>query len=106
MNKYPPDRYYPPGLEWFVLRKIPAIAAWGLLGLVVGWIAVHFWPRSGDAQGAEKAIQAGEYALIGAGIFFLTMLITVVIGCVVVWIMKGPRYGADSYPVKDSERPM
>ena len=38
-------------------------------------------------------------------IFHWTMVITVGIGCVIVMIMKGPGYHADSYPVSHSDRP-
>jgi hypothetical protein len=32
-------------------------------------------------------------------------VVTVAIGCVVVWVMKGPAYVADAYPVSHANRP-
>ena len=34
-----------------------------------------------------------------------TAVLTVAIGCVIVAIMKGPAYAADSFPVEHSDRP-
>lgn len=76
------------------------IAGLAVLGLL--WAIGQHWPWESDP---EKQIQQFEFALIGAAIFLATMLITLAIGCVVVLIMKGPRYSADSYPVEDAERP-
>jgi hypothetical protein len=32
-------------------------------------------------------------------------VLTVVIGCVIVWLMKGPAYVADGYHVSHSDKP-
>ena len=85
-----------------MFRKIPLMTLVGLLVLGALWTAGHYWPWEGDA---EKRFQQFEFALIGAAIFLATMLVTLAIGCVVVLIMKGPRYSADSYPVDDAEHP-
>lgn len=105
MQKHPPDRKYPPGLEWSLFRKLPLLTAAGfvVIGLLYG--AVRLWPWEGEAKEVANLIQRMDFALIGAAIFHLTMMLTLLIGCVVVLIMKGPRYTADSYPVNDSERP-
>jgi len=105
MLKHPPDRRYPPGLEWTLFKKLPLLTVLGfvLIGLVYGLIRI--WPWAGDAQQAAEIIQRGDFALIGASIFHLTVILTLAIGCVVVLIMKGPRYSADAYPVSDAEKP-
>lgn len=105
MQKHPPDRKYPPGLEWALFRKLPllTLAGFAVIGLLYG--AVRLWPWEGDARHVASLIQRMDFALIGAAIFHLTMMLTLLIGCVVVLIMKGPRYTADSYPLNDSERP-
>jgi hypothetical protein len=38
-------------------------------------------------------------------IFHWTMVITLAIGCVIVMVMKGPGYMADSYPVSHGDQP-
>ena len=105
MEKHPPDQYYPPGLEWWLLKRTPRFSLFGLLGFGLAWMLVRLWPYAGDLAQVEMRIQRGEFALLGAFIFFITMVVTVVIGCVFVVIMKGPRYSADSYRVEDAERP-
>jgi hypothetical protein len=105
MEKHSPDRKYPPGLEWSLFCKIPLLTLTGFV--VIGALALlaRFWPWEGDPKGVLDLIQRLDFALIGAGIFHLSVMLTLAIGCVVVLIMKGPRYSADSYPVSDSDRP-
>lgn len=105
MQKHPPDRKYPPGLEWTLFKKIPLLTAVGFVVLGILWAAAYLWPWDGTESEIANLIQRLEFALIGAAIFHLTVILTVAIGCVVVLIMKGPRYTADSYPVEDAERP-
>ncbi len=105
MQKHPLDRKYPPGLEWTLFKKIPLLTAVGFLVLGILWAAAYLWPWDGGESEIANLIQRLEFALIGAAIFHLTVILTVAIGCVVVLIMKGPRYTADSYPVEDAERP-
>ncbi len=105
MKKHPPDRKVPPGLEWTLFRKLPLLTLTGFV--VIGALALfaRLWLWEGDAKGVSDLIQRLDFALIGAAIFHLTVMFTLAIGCVVVLIMKGPRYSADSYPVSDSDRP-
>ena len=105
MEKHPPDRYYPPGLEWWLLKRIPRMSALAILVFGVAWLLVRVWPYAAPLAEAEMQMQRWEFALLGGFIFFITMVVTVVIGCVFVIIMKGPRYSADSYRVEDAERP-
>jgi hypothetical protein len=105
VEKHPPDRYYPPGLEWWLLKRIPRISLFTSLGFGFAWLLVRLWPHAEPLAQAQVQIQRWEFALLGAFIFFITMVVTVVIGCVFVIIMKGPRYSADSYSVEDAERP-
>lgn len=73
--------------------------------LLVSWFLVHQWSWSGTPAQAAASLRQAEFFLLGLGTFCLTMLFTVLIGCVVVWIMKGPQYTADSVPFVDSDRP-
>jgi hypothetical protein len=43
--------------------------------------------------------------VIAVLIFHWTMVVTVGIGCVIVMVMKGPSYHADSYPISHSDAP-
>ena len=105
MKKHPPDQKVPPGLEWALFRKLPLLTATGFLVISLLAVVARVWPWQGSEKEVADLIRRLDFALIGAGIFHLTVILTVAIGCVVVLIMKGPRYSADSYPVSDAERP-
>lgn len=105
MQKHPPDKKYPAGLEWVIFKKIPLLTVAGFLVLGLLWAVAHIWPWTGNPTEISLLIQRLEFTLIGAAIFHLTIIFTMAIGCVVVLIMKGPRYTADSYPVEDADQP-
>ena len=43
--------------------------------------------------------------VIGLVILIWTLVLTVTIGCIIVWLMKGPAYVADGYDVSHSDKP-
>jgi hypothetical protein len=98
LTRLPGHRNAPPGLEWVLWKRLPAILFLGtvlpaLLGL--GW-----WWMTPDPPGAheQRELLWAVYSLIGVVVFHWTMVLTVAIGCIVVMIMKGPAYVADAYP--------
>jgi hypothetical protein len=106
MIKDPHSVRSPAGLEWWLLKRLHLITLAGLLVFALVWLLIERWPWSGSADQVQAAVTQAEFALIGAVIFFFTMVVTVLVGCVVVMIMKGPAYTSpDSYYVEDSERP-
>ena len=105
MKKNPDSIRAPAGLEWRLVKKLPKYALIGFLVLDVLWGMLHAWPIEGDPQDIERKLRTLDYALVGAAIFHLTMVITVALGCLIVMIMKGPQYTSDSYPVQDADRP-
>ena len=104
MKKHEPVHRYPAGLEWALFKKLPLLTAAGFAAIGLLWAVAQAWPWDGDVRTVALTIEKFEFALIGTAIFHVTMMVTLAIGCVVVLIMKGPRYSADSYPVEDSER--
>lgn len=105
MKKHEPVYRSPSGLEWVLFKKLPLLTLAGFAVIAALWAAAVFWPWQADPKEIDRLVGRLEFALIGAGIFHITMMVTLAIGCVVVMIMKGPRYSADSYPVEDAERP-
>lgn len=105
MHKHHPVVRHPSGLEWTLFKKIPLLTAVGFAVIGLLWAAALLWPWQAEPKAVADLIRRIEFALIGAAIFHITMIITLAIGCVVVLIMKGPRYTADSYPVEDAEQP-
>lgn len=88
-----------------LFKKLPLLIVIGFLVLTALWFTVLYWPWEGSSEAVAAMVGRLEFALIGAAIFHVTIMVTLAIGCIVVLIMKGPRYSADSYPVEDSEHP-
>lgn len=80
---------------WLAGTLLPA-----LMALAARWFLV----ADGAAALARK-IQLFDYMMIGLAIFVWTLVLTVTIGCVIVWLMKGPAYVADGFEVSHSDKP-
>jgi hypothetical protein len=97
-------RQTPHGLELQILKRLPRIALLGSLLPLALSVLVRVIP-AGAGPDRAKHIRSVDIFAISVEVTFLTAIFTVAIGCVVVYIMKGPAYGADSYPVEHSDRP-
>ena len=97
-------RREPPGLEWRILRKLPKVTLVGLLMPVALAILVRIVPP-GPGINIAKHIKSVDIFAIATAITFFTAVFTVAIGCIIVYIMKGPAYVADAYPLQHSDRP-
>lgn len=62
-------------------------------------------PPELPADQLAKMIQSADILAIAAVVLHWTAVFTVGIACLIVRIMKGPAYVADSYPVQDRDRP-
>jgi len=97
-------RLVPPGLELTILRKLPIVTLLGSLIPAGLALLVRLLPPTPGVD-AAKHIRTVDIFAIATEITFLTGVFTVAIGAVVVHVMKGPAYLADSYPVSHSDRP-
>lgn len=97
-------RRTPRGLELQILRRLPRITLAGLLLPLALSLLVRVFPPE-SAVDPAKHIKSVDIFAISTAVTFLTAVFTVTIGCIVVYIMKGPAYLADSYPVEHSDRP-
>jgi len=97
-------RRVPPGLELEILRKLPAITLAGSLIPVALAVLVRVLPAEPGVNMA-KQIKSVDIFAIATAITFFTAVFTVAIACVVVYIMKGPAYVADAYPLQHADRP-
>jgi hypothetical protein len=97
-------RREPPGLEWQILRQLPKVALAGLMIPVALAILVRIVPAEPGVNIA-KHIKSVDIFAIASAITFFTAVVTVAIGCIIVYIMKGPAYVADAYPLQHSDRP-
>ena len=96
-------RREPPGLEWQILRKLPKVTLAGLMIPVALAILVRIVPPEPGVNIA-KHIRSVDIFAIATAITFFTAVFTVAIGCIIVYIMKGPAYVADAYPLQHSDR--
>jgi hypothetical protein len=101
--KLPNSREAAPGVEMDVLRALPRAFFAGtlLLAMPVIFLRVILWPDIEEA----KLITTVDYFTVGTVLAYWTSLITVAFGAVIVWVMKGPAYVADAYPLSDAEEP-
>ena len=97
-------RRVPHGMELRILRKLPRIAAVGTLLPIALCVLVRILPADPGIDVA-KHIRTVDIFAIATAITFFTAIFTVAIGCIVVYIMKGPAYVADAYPVEHADRP-
>lgn len=103
--KQEPVRREPPGLEWRLLRRLPLIFVAGLALLGAAMLVVRAIIDEEPRFKAAAAIRQADYALLGAAFYFVDLLLVVALGCVIVIIMKGPHYVADSYTIPHADRP-
>jgi hypothetical protein len=105
LRKLPGTRRAASGLEWVIWRKLPLIFLVGTALPLLGLAVLHWLAEPSNAA-AQRSLQMADYIVIGVLVFHWTAVITVGIGCVIVMIMKGPAYAADSYPVSHSDQPL
>jgi len=94
-----------PGLEWFILKKLPLALLVGTLFPLVISLANRFFWREGATAQIAKHIKIVDIISIATAVTVWTAVFTVAIGCFIVLVMKGPGYVADAYDLVDSERP-
>lgn len=80
---------------WLAGTLLPALMA----------LAARYLFHGGTAAELARNIQMFDYAMIGLVILIWTLVLTITIGCIIVWLMKGPAYVADGYEVSHSDRP-
>ena len=105
LKKLPGYQRTPYGLEWHVLRLVPAALLAGTLLPALMALAGRFFITARNAAELVRNIQLFDYILIGLVIFIWTLALTISIGCVIVWLMKGPAYVADGFEVSHSDHP-
>jgi len=105
LQKLPGSRREPPGLEWYLLRRLPMLTLLGTVIPITYYLYTLWFPNPAGTDGVEKQLSGVAIAAIATVLTVWTAAFTVAIGCAIVWIMKGPAYTADSYPLIDAERP-
>lgn len=104
-RKLPGHKQTPYGFEWRLLRLMPTVCIAGTLLPAVAALMARFFITTGTEAEVLRRVQMFDFLMIGLVIFIWTLVLTVVIGCVIVWLMKGPAYVADGYDVSHSDEP-
>lgn len=104
-RRLPGYRRTPYGLELRLLRKVPWMLAGCtavplLLVLAAGW-----WPAEGSAAELAKWQSMVQILAVALAVTGWTAVLTLALGCCVVWVMKGPAYVADAYELIDFDEP-
>jgi hypothetical protein len=105
LRKLPGFQQTPYGFEWRLLRLMPTVCIAGTLLPALMSFAARFLITTGSTAELARRIQLFDFVMIGLVIFIWTLVLTVTIGCVIVWLMKGPAYVADGYEVSHSDTP-
>lgn len=104
LQKTSSSRRSAPGLEWLIWRKLPLILVAGTALPVAGLVLLHLTMDITTAADA-RWLQMANYLVAGVLVLHWTAVLTVGIGCLIVMVMKGPAYTADSYIVSHSDQP-
>lgn len=102
-KRLPGSRRHPPGLEWALMKRLPAIWLIGCGLLFAVWLTAGWALPSPPTPDESRGLLLTEYRLIGAAILHSSLVLAVAIGCFIVRVMKGPAYVADAYPPKGRE---
>jgi hypothetical protein len=105
LQKLPGFQRSPHGLEWALLRLMPTVCVAGTLLPALLAFAARFFITASNAAELARNIQLFDFAMVGLVIFIWTLVLTVTIGCVIVWLMKGPAFVADGFEVSHSDAP-
>ncbi len=98
-------RQAPAGIELQLLRKMPLILLLGTATPLAAALAIRWFVSPSATGDVEKLIASVDIFLIAAVITFWTAVVTVSIACFIIFVMKGPAYVADAYPLEDARRP-
>lgn len=105
LNKLPGYQRTPYGFEWRLLKRLPQLLLAGtLLPALASWVARLVFTQGSDSE-IERSIQTFDFLMLGVVFFVWVAGVTVGIGCIIVWLMKGPAYVADGYEVSHSDEP-
>ena len=93
------------GLEWVILKRLPKHLLAGTMVPILMALMARWIPIQGSPSDIVKYQTSVEILAIALGVTAWTAVFTVAIGCVIVVVMKGPVYVADSYKLTDFEKP-
>ena len=104
-KKLSSPRPEPPGFESRFLKSLPQSFLWGTLFILEPSIFARLMDWNPANIDLELTITSIDIAVVATLVLYWTVLFTTGLAAVIIKVMKGYRYEADSYPLQDSERP-
>ena len=99
----------PPGLERSILRKMPKYLLASICIPLFMMVFIRLAPVEAlfmsPAQDVDKLHTTIDFLSIAMFVSVLPILLTVIIACIIVVLMKGPAYVADAYKLDDADKP-
>lgn len=95
----------PPGLERYILRKIPIALPAGAVVILVPSAALRLAPWGMNPQELIVVISRVDMFALGMLLLYFNLMVALAWGALIVMVMKGPAYVADSYPLVDADSP-
>ena len=105
LRKLPNSVREAPGLEWFVLKKLPQALLPGTIIPLLISLANRVIPYRGEVTEVAGQIKFIDINSIAIVVTVWTAVLTVAIGCFVVVMIKGSGYVADACEPVDAETP-
>lgn len=104
-NRIRAARSAPPGFERTLLRRLPAVALFGTLIAGLPSLMTRILALTGtDADATTRILTADVFGLSTLLLLWAAILVLAT-GAVILMVMKGPAYYADSYPLDDADHP-
>lgn len=99
------DRREPPGIELDILRRMPRIVLFGTAAPFLLSGLIRLWLAGDPGFDVAKRIASVDIFAIALVVTFWTAAVTVSIACFIIFVMKGPGYVADAYPLNEAPQP-
>lgn len=104
-RKLSAPRPEPPGGETFILKSLARWGLWGSLFILEPSIFARLFDWNSREIDVPLTLTSIDIGVAAVMILYWTVLFTIGIGAVIIKVMKGHVYLADSYHLQDSERP-
>ena len=95
------NRREPSGMEWRILTRLPACLVGSIAIPLLTAFGGRFLSLDGTRDEVAKQLMTLDIFAFAVGLTAVTAVFTIAIGCIVVIVMKGPAYVADSFSPDD-----
>lgn len=105
LTRLPDSIQCQPGLERYILRKIPLALPLGAALILAPSAVLRIGGWGLHPQELNAIISRVDMFALGVLLVYWNLMVAVTWGAFIVMVMKGPTYVADSYPLIDADSP-